>query len=142
MGIATVPVAAIGVPPMAPATRNVRQKVRYRLARSGRRDARDPRTLLNRLGNRLDEREHPEPLYARSDQVVQSFCGVGSASGGGARSFSARHISVSPLRRTSMTEKWMTENAPRTSAARAAAFMPLQHSLAEELTQPGGFFGR
>jgi hypothetical protein len=47
--------------------------------------------------------------------------------------FSAHHVSVSPLRGTQMTEKWMTEKCAQTSAARTAAFT-LQHSHGEELT--------
>jgi hypothetical protein len=38
-----------------------------------------------------------------------------------------------------MTEKWMTEICAQDfGGPRTAAFMPLQHSLVEELTQPGG----
>jgi hypothetical protein len=39
------------------------------------RDARDPCTLLNRPGNHLNEREHPEPLYARLNQSSSPLSG-------------------------------------------------------------------
>jgi hypothetical protein len=75
------------------------------------------------------------PLYARPDQSSSPFAGCGPATqnSGGARSFSAHHLSLSPLRGTPMTEKWMTEKCAQSSAARTAALMPLEHSFVKEL---------
>jgi hypothetical protein len=63
------------------------------------------------------------PLYARWRPVVQSFHGVGihhakqkTASALG--HFSAHHLSVSPLRGTPMTEKWMTEKCAQSGPDR------------------------
>jgi hypothetical protein len=58
---------------------------------------------------------------------------------GGARSFSAQPFCVTPPG-NQMTEKWMAEKwRPRLlRPGPRHLFMPLQHSLVEELTQPGG----
>jgi hypothetical protein len=55
------------------------------------------------------------------------------------RRFSAQPVSVTPPG-NQMTEKWMAEKwRPRLlRPGPRHSFMPLQHSLVEELTQPGG----